>query len=126
MKIFFSVGEPSGDVHAANLIRELRRQHPDLEAVGYGGPEMAAAGCQLHADLTALAVMWFLRVLLNLHKFLDLASRADRYFRHRVPTRWCWSITRASIGGSLAGRRLTGFRSFITYRRRFGPGQAGG
>ncbi|HEY1786328.1 MAG TPA: lipid-A-disaccharide synthase, partial [Pirellulales bacterium] len=85
MKIFFSVGEPSGDVHAANLIRELRREHPALEAVGYGGPEMAAAGCQLHADLTALAVMWFLRVLLNLHKFLGLASRADRYFRHSRP-----------------------------------------
>jgi lipid-A-disaccharide synthase len=85
MKIFFSVGEPSGDLHAANLIRELRRQHPDLEAVGYGGPLMAAAGCQLHADLTALAVMWFLRVLINIHKFLDLASRADRYFRHQRP-----------------------------------------
>ena len=28
MKIFFSVGEPSGDLHAANLIRELRRERP--------------------------------------------------------------------------------------------------
>ena len=26
MKIFFSVGEPSGDLHGANLIRELRRR----------------------------------------------------------------------------------------------------
>lgn len=85
MKVFFSAGEPSGDLHGANLIRELRRQRPEIEAVGYGGPEMAAAGCQLHADLTALAVMWLLRVLLNLHKFLDLVSRADRYFRHQRP-----------------------------------------
>ncbi|HEY2882324.1 MAG TPA: lipid-A-disaccharide synthase [Pirellulales bacterium] len=85
MKIFFSVGEPSGDIHGANLIRQLRRLRPDVECVGYGGPEMAAAGCQLHADLTALAVMWILRVLINLHKFLDLASRADRYFRHHRP-----------------------------------------
>ena len=46
---------------------------------------MASAGCQLHADLTALAVMWFLRVLLNIHKFLALAGRADRYFRHHRP-----------------------------------------
>ena len=85
MKIFFSAGEPSGDLHGANLIRELRRRRPDVEAVGYGGPEMAAAGCDLHSDLTALAVMWILRVLLNLHKFLELASRADRYFRHHKP-----------------------------------------
>lgn len=85
MKIFFSAGEPSGDLHGANLIRQLRARLPELEAVGYGGPEMAAAGCRLHADLTALAVMWFLRVLVNLHKFLALAGRADRYFRHHKP-----------------------------------------
>ena len=85
MEIFFSAGEPSGDLHGANLIRALRQRNPGLRAVGYGGPEMAAAGCELHADLTALAVMWFLRVLVNIHKFLELASRADRYFRHHHP-----------------------------------------
>jgi lipid-A-disaccharide synthase len=85
LKIFFSVGEPSGDLHGANLIRQLQARCPGVEAVGYGGPTMAAAGCRLHADLTALAVMWFGRALLNLHKFWDLASRADRYFRHRRP-----------------------------------------
>jgi lipid-A-disaccharide synthase len=85
LTIFFSVGEPSGDLHGANLIRRLQARRPGLRAVGYGGPKMAAAGCQLHADLTALAVMWFARVLVNLHKFWDLASRADRYFRHHRP-----------------------------------------
>ncbi len=84
-RIFFSVGEPSGDVHAANLIRALRARCPSTETVGYGGPRMAEAGCRLHADLTALAVMWFGRVLLNLHKFWGLVSRADRYFRHHRP-----------------------------------------
>ena len=85
MKIFFSAGEPSGDLHGANLIRSLRQRQPNVECVGYGGPLMAEAGCDLHADLTSLAVMWFLRALLNLHKFLALASRADRYFRHHRP-----------------------------------------
>ncbi len=85
MKIFFSAGEPSGDLHAANLMRALRARLPGAEFVGYGGPEMAEAGCQLHADLTALAVMWFLRAMLNLHKFLALVGRADRYFRHVRP-----------------------------------------
>ena len=85
MKIFFSVGEPSADLHGANLMRAIHARRSDVEFVGYGGPLMAAAGCDLHCDLTALAVMWILRVLLNLHKFLDLASRADRYFRHQRP-----------------------------------------
>ncbi|HET6879299.1 MAG TPA: lipid-A-disaccharide synthase [Pirellulales bacterium] len=85
LKIFFSVGEPSGDLHAANLIRAIRARRPDVECVGYGGPEMARADCRLHADLTVLAVMWFLRAILNLHKFLALVSKADRYFRHVRP-----------------------------------------
>jgi len=85
MRIFFSAGEPSGDMHAANLIRQLQARDPNLQAVGYGGPEMAAAGCELHTDLTALAVMWIVRVILNLHKFLHLVSKADRYFRHHPP-----------------------------------------
>jgi lipid-A-disaccharide synthase len=85
MKIFFSVGEPSGDLHGANLIRELQRRRPDCEFAGYGGPRMAAAGCELHEDLTKLAVMWLARVLVNLHRFWDYASRADRYFRHQRP-----------------------------------------
>jgi lipid-A-disaccharide synthase len=85
MQIFFSVGEPSGDLHGANLIRALRAAHPDWEFVGYGGPRMAAAGCQLHADLTELAVMWVTRVLAHLHKFLGLLWAADRFFCNRRP-----------------------------------------
>lgn len=85
MRIFFSVGEPSGDLHGANLIRALRERRPDVECVGYGGPKMAEVGCRLHTDLTALAVMGIVRVLVNLHKFLLLASQADRYFRHHRP-----------------------------------------
>lgn len=85
MKVFFSVGEPSGDLHGANLIRALRERYPDIECVGYGGPKMAAAGCRLHFDLTALAVMWFLRVLLNYHKFRRLVRDAANYFREQKP-----------------------------------------
>jgi lipid-A-disaccharide synthase len=84
-EIFLSAGEPSGDVHAANLVRELRRQCPAVEVVGYGGPEMAAAGGRLHADLTALAVMWLARAVANLPAFWALLTRADRYFRHHPP-----------------------------------------
>lgn len=85
LTLFFSVGEPSGDLHAANLIRQLRARCPDLRAVGYGGPSMQAAGCQLHEDLTALAVMWVWHVLRHVHRFLRLIRRADHYFDHQRP-----------------------------------------
>jgi len=80
MRVFLSAGEPSGDHHAAALVRALVERRPDVECVGLGGPRMAAEGCRLIADLTQLAVMWFLRVLLSLHRFVDLARRAERSF----------------------------------------------
>ncbi len=85
MRIFISAGEPSGDLHGANLIRSLQKLDPSLEFVGFGGERMEQAGCRLLFPLTQLAVMWFLRVLANLHVFLSLASKADRYFRHQKP-----------------------------------------
>jgi lipid-A-disaccharide synthase len=85
MHIFVSAGEPSGDLHGANLIRALERHDPQVECVGFGGERMAAAGCQLLYPLCGLAVMWFVRVLAHAPVFLQLLSRTDRYFRHRRP-----------------------------------------
>jgi lipid-A-disaccharide synthase len=85
LTIFFSVGEPSGDLHGANLIRQLRERCPDVKIVGYGGPQMAAAGCELHEDLTTLAVMWFARVFANIRTFLGLLKRAKQYFKEEKP-----------------------------------------
>lgn len=79
MRIFFSVGEPSGDLHGANLIRDLRVIDPGLEAVGFGGPKMADVQCHLLFDLTTLAVMGLWNVLKNVHRFFHLLAMADRY-----------------------------------------------
>jgi lipid-A-disaccharide synthase len=85
MRVFLSAGEPSGDHHAALLVRQLRAGRPDVDCAGLGGPEMAAAGCTLVADLTRLAVMWFLRVIVSIHRFVDLARRAERSFLDTRP-----------------------------------------
>ena len=85
MEVFFSVGEPSGDLHGANLIRALKAEHPQLKCSGYGGPRMQQAGCELHEDLTRFAVMWFLRVVLNIHVFWKLLWQANAYFRDHQP-----------------------------------------
>jgi lipid-A-disaccharide synthase len=85
MRVFLSAGEPSGDHHAALLVHALRAARPDVECVGLGGPQMEAAGCSLVADMTRLAVMWLLRVLVNIHRFVDLARRAERSFLDARP-----------------------------------------
>lgn len=72
MKIFFSVGEPSGDQHAAHLIEELQRRSAEIEVCGFGGPLMERQGCRLLYQLTNLAVMGFWRVIPLLWKFYRL------------------------------------------------------
>src|SRR6185503_14764672 len=85
MKLFFSVGEPSGDLHGANLIAELTRRKPGLCCAGFGGPRMHAAGCELLQDMSELAVMGIGPVLAKLPKFFALKAQADRYFREQRP-----------------------------------------
>ena len=85
MRIFISAGEPSGDLHAANLIKSLRERCPGGHFVGFGGPKMAEAGAEVLYPLVDLAVMWFLKVLLNIDKFLGIVAQADAYFRDHRP-----------------------------------------
>jgi lipid-A-disaccharide synthase len=85
MHLFFSVGEPSGDLHAANLISQLRQHKPALRVSGFGGRKMTAAGCQLLHEMTELAVMGIFPVLARLPDFFRLLALADRYFAEQRP-----------------------------------------
>ena len=80
MRIFFSVGEPSGDLHGSNLIRRFRKADPTIQCVGFGGPKMADADCDLHYDLTQKAVMFLTEVIGQLRFFFSLVDQADDYF----------------------------------------------
>lgn len=51
-----SCGEPSGDLYAGALTRELRALDPSIHVRGFGGPQFAAAGGELIADYRGLSV----------------------------------------------------------------------
>lgn len=85
MHWFISAGEPSGDLHGANLIRALRRHTPHARFSGFGGPHMTDAGAQLLYPLTDLAVMWFGRVLSNIGTFVRLVRQAGDFFERERP-----------------------------------------
>jgi len=55
-QVLLSVGDVSGDHHAAELVRALRRNRPDLSFCGMGGGAMRAAGVDLLVDQKDLAV----------------------------------------------------------------------
>jgi lipid-A-disaccharide synthase len=85
MHVFFSVGEPSGDQHAALLIRALRRASPTVRVTGLGGPRMEQSGCQLLFPLTTLAVMGIFAVIPSLWKFFSIYREACRYLSRHKP-----------------------------------------
>ena len=58
-RIFISVGEVSGDNHAAGLVRRLRQRDAQLIIDAIGGPQMKAAGAIIHHETTRQAAMSF-------------------------------------------------------------------
>src|SRR2546423_15521830 len=57
MRIFLSAGEPSGDLHGANLLHALRTIDPTVTAAGFGGERMRRAGYDLLYPLADHAIM---------------------------------------------------------------------
>ncbi|MDE5970858.1 MAG: lipid-A-disaccharide synthase, partial [Muribaculaceae bacterium] len=78
MHYFISAGEASGDLHAADLIRELKVADPDATFTFLGGDKMAEAsgrGSLIH--YREMAYMGFINVAMNLKKVLSNLSTAQ-------------------------------------------------
>ena len=70
MRLYVISGEASGDLHAANLVRALRRQHQHLEVRAWGGDQLRAVGAEVVKDYRDLAFMGFVEVVANLGTIL--------------------------------------------------------
>jgi lipid-A-disaccharide synthase len=81
----FIAGEASGDAHAAELIKALRVQAPDVRVFGAGGPKMKAVGMELLLDLTEHAVVGLIEVLKNYGKFRRIFWNLVREAEKRKP-----------------------------------------
>ena len=58
-RIFLSAAEPSGDRLCAKLITALKKTSRNFEFAGFGGPNMAQAGCSIIIDTTQRAAMTY-------------------------------------------------------------------
>lgn len=68
MKYYLIAGERSGDLHAANLMRALKKEDQEAEFRFWGGDDMQKVGGQIVRHHRDLAFMGFLEVVLNLRK----------------------------------------------------------
>lgn len=85
MKIMFSAGEPSGDLHGESLAKAVLEQCPEAELVGFGGGKMAAAGVRLWADMKEYSVMGVWEVVKNLGKIFSLLDKLTDLMRQEKP-----------------------------------------
>lgn len=68
MKIAMVAGEASGDLHAANLVKEIKRLKSDVTFFGFGGDKMAEQGVRIDKHYHEMAFMGFVEVIKNLKK----------------------------------------------------------
>jgi len=78
-------GEPSGDVLAAGMVAELKRQYPDAVIEGIGGPNMQAEGFRSLFDMETLSVMGLVEVLKHLPAILRVKKQLLAHFEKYPP-----------------------------------------
>jgi lipid-A-disaccharide synthase len=62
-RVLISCGEPSGDLYAGALARELRALDGGVSVIGFGGPRLEAGGARLVGDYRGISVTGLVEVL---------------------------------------------------------------
>lgn len=65
------MGDASGDLHGAGLAAQLRERDAGIELFGLGGPAMQAAGVEIVASSSSLAIGGFVEILRSLRLLRD-------------------------------------------------------
>ena len=70
MKYYIVAGEASGDLHAANILKEIKLHDPDAIFRGWGGDRMIDQGVSLVKHYKEHNYMGFLEVIKHLKTIL--------------------------------------------------------
>ena len=78
MRYYIIAGEASGDLHASNLVAEIKKKDKRAEFRGCGGDKMKAQGVDLLKHYRTMAYMGFVEVAVNLRKVLRNISQTKK------------------------------------------------
>lgn len=78
-------GEASGDAHAARLVKELRKLDETIVFRGMGGENLRRAGVNVFIDMTELAVVGIVEVLLKYNAIKAELNRLKQDITERPP-----------------------------------------
>ena len=84
-EILLVSGEASGDIHGANLIKQLKRTAHDLKFTAVGSNKMRAEGASILFDIKNLSVMGILEVVKKIPTIFWLFRRIKHYIRTHKP-----------------------------------------
>jgi lipid-A-disaccharide synthase len=84
-KLFIVAGDPSGDLHGANLVNALREISSQIEISGLGGERMERAGVRLLDKLTELAIVGFSEAINNILALRQIYRKTEEFLRKEKP-----------------------------------------
>ena len=83
--IMIMSGEASGDLHGANLAREIWKQDPAIAIYGVGSKQMQRAGVRMLADAKEISVVGITEVLTHLGGIYRVYAHLKRFLKHERP-----------------------------------------
>lgn len=83
--IMIIAGEASGDMHGANLVREMLKINPTLSFYGIGGKKLREEGVELFADASDMAVVGLTEVFSKLGSILKIMGMMKKSLDERRP-----------------------------------------
>ncbi|MBQ9246398.1 lipid-A-disaccharide synthase [bacterium] len=78
-KLFIITGEYSGDKHAADVVKEIKKINPDIEIEAVGGQNLAAQGVKLYCDHSKMSAMGFNLKIIMTH--ITLGEKIAKYLK---------------------------------------------
>ena len=83
--ILVIAGDPSGDLHAASLIKALRAKDPEISVTSMGGVRMQEVSSHFIYNLVSVGAVGFAEPFKNFFLWLKLIKLARRYMEEKRP-----------------------------------------
>ena len=78
MKYYLIAGERSGDLHASNLFKSLKKYDPEASGRGIGGDFLEKSGLQLFKHYREISFMGFIEVIVNIFKIREYFNETKK------------------------------------------------
>ena len=84
-KVFISVGEASGDLQGAFLVREIKKINPNIDFIGAGGHRMREEGVDIFLDSTSIGVIGPWNAIPKIPKMLNMFNAVKQRLLEEQP-----------------------------------------